>query len=53
MPVEILDLTYGVAVGNCTTVETSGASMGGFSSAPAESASISDITCKIYRYKQS
>ena len=51
--INILAVTDGVSVATCTTVEMCGISVGGFLSAPVESAPVADITCKINRYKQS
>ena len=52
-PVKILARTDVADVATCPTIETCGASMGGFTYTPVESAPIADITCKLNRRKQS
>ena len=42
-----------IFTGTCTTVETCGASVGGFTPAPVESDPVTGITCKINRCNQS
>ena len=53
VPLKIFTGTHSAAIVTFTTVDTYGASVGGFLYTPAESAPIADITCKINKCKQS